>query len=544
MFYLNCCVMKKFVFMLVSLFIIASCNIDKPGEGNENPDYRDFKLSEKVSVSSSLSGSRILVFDSYPYVDGDLVKKPLLAAKSPFTHEIKIANAVENLYVYVDGEILTFPKGDIAINETGTRTKADVIGIDEIVDEFDDENPYSPLTTFMVNIPNQLYSNVFSFYPEGQHNIQPDAYGVCTDIYVPEENTNIWITYITDGGNKFINNLWYYTYEVDENGVAIFDDSYTKEVSQGGKLIKLYSDYQFSKDKVGTTVYLGEFEPGTRIGFRYKGNTTLPKYSTTDFNVALYPEKSSLYSTRVFSSGILRYMPYQETQYYTLGMENRFPGEDGFDCDFNDMLFIITASPALELKEDIPTPPEEEFIEWGGVWLFEDNYPYEGDYDFNDVVAQFSIREDLLDETTNIKIKILAKGAQFKNQFGINGTYYLTELNDFQNVFAYQNTWKTLETADIWLETSEEYIPYLYNSTIEFNLNTYNSHDFLFPNAFEIPYTSDFTRFFWCLEGVRIDAAYPRYKAWVESGCTTDTDWYMDTPDASKVWGYNIDVEE
>ena len=156
------------------------------------------------------------------------------------------------------------------------------------------------------------------------------------------------------------------------------------------------------------------------------------------------------------------------------------------------------------------------------MWLFEDNYPSQGDYDFNDVVVRFRI-----EESANIKnevlayIQVMATGANFNNSLGINGKIYVENLTGYMNVRKGTSRVET-EVIQITLPKASEYIPMLNNGKATFDLNSYNVHSADFPNVLEIP-SVDFK---WCLENIRIDEAYPMYTKWVDSGCKSYTDWY------------------
>ena len=209
-------------------------------------------------------------------------------------------------------------------------------------------------------------------------------------------------------------------------------------------------------------------------------------------------------------------------EYQTLGMEDQIPS-GWFDQDYNDLLCLIESTPTLKPEIEIPVPElDPSKIVWQGMWLFEDNYPSQGDYDFNDVVVRFRI-----EESANIKnevlayIQVMATGANFNNSLGINGKIYVENLTGYMNVRKGTSRVET-EVIQITLPKASEYIPMLNNGKATFDLNSYNVHSADFPNVLEIP-SVDFK---WCLENIRIDEAYPMYTKWADSGCKSYTDWY------------------
>ncbi len=64
-----------------------------------------------------------------------------------------------------------------------------------------------------------------------------------------------------------------------------------------------------------------------------------------------------------------------------------------YDGDYNDMLCLIETNPiTIEPEEPITPPSVTEYSTKKGYYLlFEDNYPYQGDFDFNDVVIEYKI---------------------------------------------------------------------------------------------------------------------------------------------------------
>ena len=174
-------------------------------------------------------------------------------------------------------------------------------------------------------------------------------------------------------------------------------------------------------------------------------------------------------------------------EYQTLGMEDQIPS-GWFDQDYNDLLCLIESTPTLKPEIEIPVPElDPSKIVWQGMWLFEDNYPSQGDYDFNDVVVRFRI-----EESANIKnevlayIQVMATGANFNNSLGINGKIYVENLTGYMNVRKGTSRVET-EVIQITLPKASEYIPMLNNGKATFDLNSYNVHSADFPNVLEIP---------------------------------------------------------
>ena len=149
------------------------------------------------------------------------------------------------------------------------------------------------------------------------------------------------------------------------------------------------------------------------------------------------------------------------------------------------------------------------------------------------MVVRYAVTE-IANKPTVIDLQFMARGANFLNSFGVNGTLYFKDLNGYENVYAEAEPVQQV-VRQITLPKADRYVPMLDNGVESFDLDTYWNNREPFPCILEIPIV-DNSKFQWCLEGKRIDSAYPRYKDWVDSGCKLHTDWYEDAPVAGLVW--------
>ncbi len=509
----------------------------------EQEDLKDFNLSDEINVKVDMpEGTRCLLFTSYPYVDGDLVEEPMMIAYAPVDHSVSIPKVVSHLYMYVNGDVLEFPRGDIYY--AGSQTKAGEDGNPVMTRAEEKRGDVSRLT-----LSDAFVTAINKFYPEAVKNVDGEELKICTDLIAPEgiksqwvdENgvthierygkTHVWVTYVGDGGSGLAGDLECYTYQVDEHKNPV---STLAEVE--ASMFKIYERATPANYK-GKRIYLGEFEPGTRIGFRYKGNTDYPKFTTPYYNKQKYSFLSYARYGGEVTCGVIRIWDYQGNSYATLGMENRIAGESNWDGDFNDMLCLLEADPLF--VENVVEPPvlDTEQIRWGGYWLFEDNYPAKGDYDFNDLVVKYNITEYGKKEEnkpTTVDLEFLARGASRANGFGINGKIYMEGLAGFENVYA-GNTPVTPYIQQISVPRADRYIPVMNNTKTTFSLVTYNVDNLNYPCVLDIPIVNG-SSFNWCLEAVCIDVAYPRYTDWVNSNCSQHEDWYLDVPVEGTVW--------
>ena len=79
-----------------------------------------------------------------------------------------------------------------------------------------------------------------------------------------------------------------------------------------------------------------------------------------------------------------------------------------------------------------------------GLYLFEDNYPYRGDFDFNDAVVQYEIRDyyQSKNRAKQITVQLMATGSHMSNSFGFRDSKgfqpFLSGLKGYRNVYAAQ----------------------------------------------------------------------------------------------------------
>lgn len=469
--------MKKLLLLLVGVLTLFSCEVKNSYQ--EPEAGKDFSLVDEINVRvNATENTRCLLYAGDPYVEGHLFGEPILIDYAPFEKKVRIPKATDKLYLLMNGQMSTYSKGDVVVNKAVTKAESE--------------------------LTDALITAINNYYPEGIRNTPSDTYTVCSDLIVGDEETEIWMTYIGNGGAHLNNSLYYYTY--------------TDADAEIQTLTPVFDGTQ----SIGAKVKLGTFTD-CKIGFACSYSPNVYRYSTPRFN-----EK---YNKVLLTSGVIRTLKFNGKEYQTLGMEDQLP--DGwFDQDYNDLLCLIESNPVVTPENEVPLPElDPAKIVWQGMWLFEDNYPNQGDYDFNDVVIRFRIEEISGRSEAIASIQVMATGASFTNSFGINGKTYVEGLNGFRNVYADSPKVET-EVIQITLPKADSYIPMLNNGKATFDLNSYNKHNADFPNVLEIP-SPDFK---WCLEGKRIDEAYSMYSKWVDSGCTSNSDWYKGARNDDKVY--------
>lgn len=521
--------MRKITYLLTMSLLLLSVTACEKEVFNPGSSQKDFSLRKHISVKVQMptQGTRCLIFTEYPYnANMAITATPVLEAKSPIDKSISIPKSTEQLYMIANGELATFPTGNIDYNKTAqSRAVENKPAGTEVIDDL-------------------LYTYLWNLYPDNVTNVEPEQRNICTDLVVGDEESEVWIAWAC-GIAGITNHLYFYTYQGNASSINpstlemhLLFDNFRDENREPTP----------EAPKKGDTKLLGSFK-NCKIGFAVKcdwGDTQVYKYSTPEFNKPKYG--------KVESMGVIRSLnlngkdEYNDKHYQVLGMEDCNSG-DGMawtDYDYNDMICLLWSSPVVIKPENPIDPPEtpEGKITQEGMWLFEDNYPEQGDYDFNDVVIKYRIEEVTVNEegltSAHAYLNVVATGANFRNKFGINDEWLITDgsLTGYMNVYAGKYT-ETREQGPFIIpikkdaEGNSTYIPMLNNGKSVFDLNTYNRYDLNFPNVFEIP-TQNFK---WCLENKRIDAAYKDYAAWVESGCSDElAGWYKGEVDNTLIF--------
>ncbi len=261
---------------------------------------------------------------------------------------------------------------------------------------------------------------------------------VTTDIILKEKG-EVYVTFLHEGaGNKNI--FGYYTYEKGnapktvadiKNMTIIFPNS--SFYNSGGGLY------------AGDKVCLGEFSKNTVIawfvianGWQNTVTNGINKFFSDKW---LNPETDmKLKQHSVLSKDF-------DSKRYIIGFEDLSRQTSGCDNDFNDIVFYVAVTPETAVFDDDiediePTPdsdgdgvsdnndeyPNDKTMAFNNntAWyslVYEDLWPSQGDYDFNDMVLSYQINQ--ISNANNLVVKIMSKfsiraiGAGFHNGFAI-----------------------------------------------------------------------------------------------------------------------------
>lgn len=568
--------LKQISWILCLFFLMASCtkdvyqeedptdNPDNPSQEEENEDYvSQFENFDgiQINITSQYEGTVYSIYYEYPYEEGALAKTPYLIGKTPIQMKLEVPKHVKTLYIVGNGKVLESDVKDITIEDNTTSLRA----------------------TSVIN-GSVLHAINNKYFPEAKYNVKGEDIYRCSDLVIAENDftqkfneAEIWLTYISDGGmsgknNNMYGKLWFYTYPSNRMDNLTLDECtfYGKKNGTVQAIqwndIKNGNNYVFwSKEeqaKVNNGNYnkvsLGKFAKGLNVGFVYCG-TDRPQFSTpalngpdsdkvpggngADHNYLNCKLEYGFTISKNVANGFIHHIQEDGFEGNILGMENRCPNYRAYDGDYNDMLCLIESNPvAIEPANPITPPVIEAQTNKKGFLLFEDNYPNQGDFDFNDVVVFYSITTYTEKNAADVYAQVLAKGCSFKNEFGFKDASGLTTY--FSDIHGYMNVkGKTNEipadgiTKTLTYSATQLIQPYINNGKGPISKNIKNTD--LYPYVLDIPY-SESQPFRWCLENKSISEAYHFEQSYRKE----HTDWYMTPKDESCVIQFTSPDEE
>ncbi|MFA9392614.1 MAG: LruC domain-containing protein [Prolixibacteraceae bacterium] len=297
------------------------------------------------------------------------------------------------------------------------------------------------------NIARNLLDDINASLPEGTPltKSHPEYLsGAATNIYLTK-NADVWVTFVAEGAG-WRNALGYYTYQAGNAPGSVDDISDLKIIfpntSMNGSGGGLSS---------GDKVHLGRFNAGTVVSWFLVANgwngSTVGNGNGVHFsNTYLNSEtNSSLKDHMVLLNDKTRSL-------LLIGFED-VPRNWGMcDNDFNDAVFYATVNPYSAVSQsavqsidaandsdgdgvndeidDFPYDPDKTFNNYSpsqgsvGSLAFEDLWPSKGDYDFNDLVVNYSFNmiANSKNKITSIEadFTIVNIGGSFRNGFAFS----------------------------------------------------------------------------------------------------------------------------
>lgn len=560
---------SRLAFVLAALSA-ASC-IDKDVDNTEFYEKYargfDNRTTVAVNIASEVAGEYYAVYFGNPYDGESLVKQPALTGFTPVSTTLDVPKDVERLYVVAQGEMKSYEVGNLSISAAarpGPQTRAA------------DVNPVSARVMTAVN---SIY------FPEKTNNVRGDDLFKCTDLVIDRtpssgdfDEAEIWLTFLGDGGcrhSQLFGKLWFYTYPSSKQDGLTPGDCTFYGVKNGEVVAIPYSEVraqrswvfytreEFSSNIASYKRYkLGVFPKGLNLGFVYIGNSTVSnggfRFTTLrlnervqDYTLTYQDDKKTFRIVdRHLANGYICHVTEGDFQGNILGMENRVVTESAkYDGDYNDILCMIESNPRtiapgeeVEIGNSGNKDPEEIACKTSvGLYLFEDNYPYRGDFDFNDAVVQCEIRDyyQSKNRAKQITVQLMATGSHMSNSFGFRDSKgfqpFLSGLKGYRNVYA----------AQAFEPVGEPVVQTLYGDVVPCLKN--ESEYYIYPSSFntaEYPSVLDIPlsdpddaswKFEWPQEMQSIDDCYWFLNS--ASGGSREKDWYKRPKDATLLFG-------
>jgi LruC domain-containing protein len=294
-------------------------------------------------------------------------------------------------------------------------------------------------------IDGSLLQDINTSLPEGRPvpEYNPEYLQAQKTTTVLLEPAEVWVTFVHEGAG-WLNSLGFYTYargnppaSIDEvdNATIIFPN--VSALNSGGGLLP------------GDKVYLGSLPADTEIGWflvaRGWSNGTVGNGAHVVYSdPVLNPETDP----QLRQHNVMLNDPDREI--LLLSFEDLRRDTAGCDNDFNDAVFFLTATPYIAVDtqgmpaykpyidsdndgiedyyDEFPVDPDRAFRAYFpaqgqyATLAFEDQWPQQGDYDFNDLVVAYNMihvtnaANWVVDIDAGIRLR--AAGASFSNAFG------------------------------------------------------------------------------------------------------------------------------
>lgn len=307
------------------------------------------------------------------------------------------------------------------------------------------------------NIPSSLLDDINASLPEYKRLplSHPQYLANESDINLDvKENCEIWVSFVHEGAG-WLNSLGYYTYptgSVPSVAQAIRDRTIifpnVSLLNSGGGLVS-GNKVQLQYLDPMTKTFSSTFPAGVTVGWFLVAqgwkNGTVGSGVYTHYSDVEYNQEPD---ADLRKHNVMLYD--QARQLLVMGFED-VRRDKGSDEDFNDAVFYATVSPftavdksayqpidkpidtdgdgVTDVFDQYPTDRNKAFNNYYpaagavGTLAFEDLWPYQGDYDFNDLVVQYRFNSITNAQNTIAQLETMlsvrAIGASYHNAFGI-----------------------------------------------------------------------------------------------------------------------------
>lgn len=559
--------MRIFPFLLFVLLGSVSCIEKNPDNSAFTSKYIESfsnRTTVSVNIGSANSGEYYSVYYGKPYDDeGTLCRLPALTGFTPISAQLDVPKDVTELYVIGEGDMTVHEVKNLSIAPAGRSAGTRAWETNKL--------PAGVMTAV-----NSLY------FPEKPNNVRGENLFKCTDLRIADtpsdrefEQAQVWLTFLGDGGSRqggLYGMLWCYTYPSGKMDALTFDDCTFYGVKNNEVVEITYAEMKAKKNCIFDTrreiegnvssykkFSLGKFEKGVNVGFVYLGNSLVGNDGFRFTTPALNPRVRNYTLTysdtkekfriedNYLANGFICHVVTDGFEGNVLGMENRIVTEGSkYDGDYNDILCLVESNPEdIQPNEDVEIgntekPEEIACTTTSGIYLFEDNFPSSGDFDFNDAVIQYEIKDFYQSKNRHkqITVRPLAVGSGMTNSFGYwnSGRYaqLIGGLESYYNVYPTQTfdpaaggfesvTQSLYGTIEPCMKNGSGY--YIYKTN--FNTGEY-------PCVLDIPLSDpddDAWHFEWPQERASIDDCYWFLKG--PDGGAREKDWYRKPKDES-----------
>jgi LruC domain-containing protein len=476
--------MKKVLLFLAALALLGACKKEPTVQSAVSGDIREinvpnsfnYKTAKEIPAiisvkdlnDNALEGVRIDFYDQDPLLGGNLVTSGFTSDQGQLSAQVKVPAYLEEVFVACNYKGFANTKtvgttninidfgGKPATRNFKTNKTGSVLTRIPAGDNLYYVGSFSSngLPNYLVNpgdqVSTSLLDDLNATLPSGQSvpNNNPQYLATSNEFDIAiDAMSDVWMTFLSEGAG-YKNSLAYFVYDTGNPPVTESDiDSIfillpnASLAGAGGNL------------NAGDKVFLGTFPAGKTISWVLLQNA----YSSSSNTVSSTAERFySLADLNPESNSTKRQHTVQFVdngrQLSVNGFEDlnrQFPSANpsGYrsDNDFEDLLFYVTANPWSGIdntdiyplvtsndedgdgvKDDVDAYPNDaqraSDVNFSGSIGFEDLWPTQGDYDFNDLVMAYDITHVMNAQNEVIDVEadwtIRAVGAGFKNGFG------------------------------------------------------------------------------------------------------------------------------
>lgn len=438
-----------------------------------NFDYRtsmDIKtdISVKGLDNSPLGGIRIDFYTKDPFQGGELFASGFTSNDGILHTDIKIPSYLKEIYVQCNYKGFANSKvvqasDQLSINFGGTPAprqfkKGKTSGSQSLIPA--GGNVYYMGSAGSLGLPDYLENpgdqidqvfldDINTSLPSNQNvSIHNPSYLSNANEFeiVIDQISDVWVTFVAEGAG-YKNALGYYVYDSNNppssasqiDSIKIIFRN-TSLAGSGGLL------------NAGDKVHLGRFPAGKTISWVLFQNAYNSSSNTVNINAQRIYSKADFNPEPIVSDRQHNVQLVDNARQLILnGFEDILRNQSNCDHDFEDLLYYVTSNPWTAIEtgnippvtpsadsdgdgvndqvDDYPNDPNRALdVNYMGNIGFEDLWPAQGDYDFNDLVMGYDIDHvmNASNEVVDIKADwtIRAVGAGFNNGFGF----------EFQNV--------------------------------------------------------------------------------------------------------------